>query len=190
MSTTVNLKCSCESVKGLLDVVPGSFFHVACLCCDCQRFANHLNSEETILDVHGGTELFQTYPSLMNITEGYDKIACIQLGEKGLYRWHSTCCNMPLGNTMKSAKAPFVGIPAKFMQFTNEEEKTRILGPIIMQTFGKYAIGKMPEDAHPRFPLSFMPKIIWFMLKGAFGRKSAPSPFFKDGNPVSKANVL
>jgi hypothetical protein len=28
------------------------------------------------------------------------------------------------------------------------------------------AFGEMPKDAHARFPLSYMPKIIGFMLKG------------------------
>lgn len=38
----------------------------------------------------------------MIITEGQNKIKGMQLGSKGLYRWHTTCCNMPLANTMKA----------------------------------------------------------------------------------------
>jgi len=48
----------------------------------------------------------------------------------------------------------------------------------------------MPKDAHSKFPFSFMPKILGFMFKGMLTRKNNPSPFFKYGKPVSKANVL
>lgn len=190
MSTTVDLKCRCGGVTGKLKVVEGSFFHVQCLCCDCQKFANYLESNSSILDEFGSTELFQTYPTHMQINEGVENIACVQLAEKGLYRWHTTCCNFPIGNTMDSAKMPFVGIPVAFMQFTDEQQKLKTLGPITMKAFAKYAIGSMPNDAHPRFPLSFMPKIIFFMLKGMLTKKSSPSPFFKEGRPLTSSKII
>jgi len=67
MSNVINLSCTCGAVKGKLNVVNSSFFHVHCLCCDCQSFASHLNNEEKVLDEHGGTELFQTYPENMKV---------------------------------------------------------------------------------------------------------------------------
>lgn len=190
MSTIVHLKCRCGTVKGKLNVVPGSFFYVHCLCCDCQSFASHLNNKENILDEHGGSELIQTYPAFMEITEGQDKMSCVQLRSKGLYRWYTTCCNMPLANTMSSSRVPFVGVSAKLMQFSNEQEKREVLGPITMKAFGKYSIGEMPKDAHPRFPVSYMPKILSFMLKGMLGKKNCPSPFFNGREPVARVDVL
>ncbi len=190
MSNLVSLQCSCQTVKGTVNIVPGSFFHVACLCCDCQSHAAHLNNKDNILDAHGGTELVQTYPAHMEITQGQDNIACVQLYKKGLYRWHTTCCNMPFANTMNSSKIPFVGIPVQLMQFESVSEKTRILGPITMKAFGKYAIGEMPEDVHAKFPISYIPKILGFMIKGMFGKKNSPSPFFKNGTPVKKVRAL
>jgi hypothetical protein len=184
------LECLCGLVKGNVKVVPGSFFHVHCLCCDCQNFASHLNNKENILDEHGGSELFQTYPEFMKITAGQKNISGIQLKEKGIYRWHTTCCNMPIANTMSSAKIPFVGVSVKMMKFSNEQEKIKTLGPVIMKAFGKYAIGEMPNDAHPTFPLSFMPKIIGFMLKGVFRKRNTPSPFFSGKEVVGKVGVL
>lgn len=83
-----------------------------------------------------------------------------------------------------------MGVSVKFMQFVNEQEKMETLGPITMKAFGKYSIGEMPKDAHPRFPISYMPKILGFMLKGVLGKKNSPSPFFKGREPVAKANVL
>lgn len=190
MTTSVDLKCNCGKVKGSLEIMRASFFHVHCLCCDCQNFAKHLNQQENILDKHGGTELLQTYPNLMKITQGQDKMACIQHTEKGIYRWYTTCCNTPIANTMNKAKMPFVGVLVKNMQFVDEAEKLEALGPVTMKAFGKYAIGEMPKDAHPKFPLSYLPKIIGFMIKGILGKKNTPSPFFTDDMPVAKPKVL
>ena len=190
MSNIVELECLCGTVKGKIKVVPRSFFHVHCLCCDCQKFASHLNNEENILDEHGGSELFQTYPDFMEITEGQDKICGVQLRHKGLYRWHTTCCNMPLANTMNSSKIPFVGVSVKLMKFANEQEKIETLGPVTMKAFGKYSIGEMPKDAHPRFPILFMPKILGFMLKGMLRKKNSPSPFFNGKEPVAKVDAF
>jgi hypothetical protein len=189
MSNTIVLECLCGTVKGKLNVVPGSFFHVHCLCCDCQNFASHLNNEEKILDEHGGSELFQTYPTFMEVTEGKDKIGCMQLRDKGLYRWHTTCCNMPLANTMGSSKIPFIGVSVKLMKFSSEQKKMEALGPVTMKAFGKYSVGEMPKDAHPKFPISYMPKILGFMLKGMFNKMNNPSPFFNGKKPVAKVNV-
>ncbi len=190
MPNIVALECSCGTVKGKINVVPGSFFHVHCLCCDCQSFASHLNNKEKILDKHGGSELFQKYPAFLEISEGQDNIGCVQLRDKGLYRWHTTCCNMPLANTMNSSKIPFVGVSVKLMKFANEQEKMETLGPITMKAFGKYSIGEIPKDAHPKFPISYMPKILGFMLKGMIRKKNNPSPFFNGKEPVAKVDVL
>jgi len=190
VSNIVELECLCGVVKGNIKVVHGSFFHVHCLCCDCQKFASHLNNKENILDEHGGSELFQTYPELMKVTEGQDKISAIQLKDKGIYRWHTTCCNMPIANTLSSAKIPFIGVSVKLMKFSNEQEKLNTLGPVTLKAFGKYSIGEMPNDVHSKFPLSFMPKIIGFMLKGIFGKRNSPSPFFNGKETVAKVEVL
>lgn len=190
MSNIVELECLCGAVKGSVKVVTGSFFHVHCLCCDCQKFASYLNNSENILDENGGTELFQTYPEFMTITKGQGKIGGVQLNDKGIYRWHTTCCNMPLANTMRSEKIPFVGVSVKLMKFSCGQEKKEVLGPVIMKAFGKYSIGKMPSDAHSKFPISFIPKIISFMLKGVLMKRNSPSPFFNGKKPVAKVEIL
>lgn len=182
----VSLRCQCGSVQGKLAVVPKAFFHVQCLCCDCQNFAKQLNNEAAILDEYGATELFQTYPAYMEITAGKEQIACLQLHKKGLYRWYTRCCSMPIANTMKAAKTPFVGIAVNFMQFENEQQKLDIIGPITVKAFGKYARGQMPAGAHERFPLLFIPKILAFFVKGIFTQKHTPSPFFQHNQPIAK----
>jgi hypothetical protein len=190
MVSTVALECSCGAVKGELAVVPGAFFHVHCLCCDCQRYAEHLGNEAAILDEYGGTELFQTYPAHMKITQGHDNIQAVQLTPKGIYRWHTRCCQMPLANTVRSAAVPFVGVPVTFMKFASEQDKQAALGPVSLKAFGKYGKGSVSDDVHLRFPLAFMPKILAFMVKGKVTGKSRPSAFFDGKAPVVEVQTL
>ena len=91
---------------------------------------------------------------------------------------------------MTSPKVPFVGVSAKLMQFDSEQDKLRAIGPVTMKAFGKYAKGDMPPDAHPKIPLTIAPKLLGFMIRGLFGKKNIPSPFFHDREPIVKANVL
>ncbi|BCE01491.1 DUF6151 family protein [Marinicellulosiphila megalodicopiae] len=190
MSNSVKLECRCGTVKGSLKIVKRSRLHVQCLCCDCQSFAGHLNNKAHILDMHGATDLVQTYPEYMTITQGHDKICAIQQTQGGIFRWSVSCCNMPLANTMTSAKMPFVGVPVSLMKFSNEQEKQDLLGPITMKAFGMYALGTMPDDVHPTFPKSYLPKIMGFMLKGFILRKHTPSPFFAGKEPVVKVQKI
>ena len=55
-----------------------------------------------------------------------------------------------------------------------------VLGPVTMKAFGKYSIGEIPKDAHLKFPISYMPKILGFMLKGIFGKKNFNQYFAED----------
>ena len=126
----------------------------------------------------------------MQIAEGKENIACVQLTENGIYRWHTRCCDMPVANTMNSSKYPFVGVSVKFMRFISEQEKAEMLGPVTMKGFGKYSIGDMPKDAHPSFLISFLPKVFFFMLKGMVLGKGNPSPFFDSKEPVVKVTSL
>ncbi|BFM12779.1 hypothetical protein R50072_29320 [Simiduia litorea] len=190
MAHSVELKCLCGGIKGSVEIIPESFFHVHCLCIDCQNFARHLNNEANILDEHGGTELFQTYPAHMKITEGKDKIGCLQLTPKGLYRWHTTCCNMPIANTMRSPNIPFVGLSVKLMNFSSDQQKLKALGPVTVKAFGKYSRGDMPKDTHARFPISGIPKILAFMLKGMLRKRNRPHPFFNDKKPIAEIDSI
>ena len=142
------------------------------------------------IDAHGGSEILQTYPSNIKISQGSDKLQCIKLKNKGIDRWYASCCKTPVANTMGSAKIPFAGVSIKLMKFASEDEKSRILGPVIMKAFGRSARGKMPEDAHATFPKSFMFKMMKFMLIGKVGSKNRPSPFYEGNTPVAKAKVL
>lgn len=191
MANNVNLECFCGAVKGNLRVVSNKkSFHIHCLCCDCQSFASYLENEDKILDEYGGSEIFQTHPSYIKITEGKEKLSCVRLTEKGLMRWYTSCCKAPVANTMSSPKMPFAGVSVKFMKFSSEEEKKKVLGPVIMKAFGKYAKGKMPEGAHESFPKTFIFNVARFMIRGFLGGRHTPSPFFHNGSPTVTPKIL
>lgn len=184
MPQTIELSCTCGEVQGSLEVHQNESFHVECLCCDCQQFSASIGNSD-MLKSYGGTELLQTYPSYVTITKGENNISALQVAPKGLWRYYTSCCQTPIGNMMNGNKIPFIGIPIYFMRFESETQKDNVLGPTMMKCFGRHAIGKKPDDAHDRFPFSFMPKIIGFMLKGIFFKKYEPSPYRRDGKRIA-----
>lgn len=190
-SKNVKLECSCREVQGqLTNIDPSKAFHVHCLCSDCQSVAVYLKNEDKILDAHGGSELYQTYPAYVKITKGIDKLQTVQVKENGIYRWHTSCCKMPIANIMNSHRIPFAGVSVKFMKFDSDQEKLETLGPVIMKAFGKSARGEMPKDAYETFPKSFMFKIMKFMFIGFIKGLSSPSPFYSNKKPIVDAKIL
>jgi hypothetical protein len=63
-----------------------------------------------ILDAQGGTDVIQTLPARILITEGREMLACMRLSKNGLLRWDTTCCNTPIGNTLANFRFSFVGL--------------------------------------------------------------------------------
>jgi len=56
----VKLGCSCGSVEGLAtNISESSGNRVVCCCDDCQKFADFLQHDQSIVDEFGGTEIFQ-----------------------------------------------------------------------------------------------------------------------------------
>ena len=106
----IPLKCECRKVRGVAtDVSAGAGTRVVCYCDDCQEFANYLDRGNTVLDEHGGTDIFQLAPARVTITQGREHIRCLHLTNKGTFRWYAGCCNTPIGNT-RDASFPFVGM--------------------------------------------------------------------------------
>lgn len=148
-------------------------------CCDCcQKFVRELGADETVLDKHGGTDIFQTSPASLRITQGEDQIRCLRLSEKGTYRWYASCCNTPIGNTAKPS-LPFVGVIHSFIADKTYLEELVGSPRARVQTLHAY---DLPEDA-PKpvgFPLSITLGLIGKILKWKISGKGQPNPFFKD----------
>lgn len=181
--TTLSLSCQCGEVKGsATGATASSGNRVVCCCADCQAFANHLGSDSKTLDEFGGTEIFQTSQSQVNILQGQDKLQSLRLKEKGLLRWYTSCCNTPVGNTI-SAKMPFVGLIHSFIDEPNRDD---VLGPVRAYVQTQYAIGEPSYPKHSaKFPLGITVRIVRKMLVWKVKGMHNPSAFFTDnGDPV------
>lgn len=186
----IPLKCSCDEVQGIArEVTPSSGNRVICYCDDCQAFANCLARSGDVLDEYGGTDIFQLTPSQIEITKGQEKIRCLRLSDKGMFRWYTECCKTPIGNTL-SAVGPFVGMIHSFMG--GKESRERDLGPVRGYSGTKFARGELPDEIRKRgFPLKEVIRIVYKLVLWKIMGKNRPSPFFlADGTPVSEPSVL
>lgn len=184
----VKLKCSCGKVQGETENVnQDTGTRVVCCCDDCQSFANYLNGGNTILDEYGGTDVFQMPVAHLNITQGKDQIGCVRLSTKGAYRWYTTCCNTPIGNTM-GAGVPFIGVIHNIMD--NATNRDNDLGRARGHIQTKFATKTVPaglKGSMFRIIIRTLSKLLIWKLKGL----NTPSVFFDaDGNPVVKPTIL
>ena len=141
----MELRCRCGEVVGRVEnASPQKVNRVVCYCDDCQAFAHQLGRAD-LLNAQGGTDIIQVAPAALTFLKGQQHIAGLRLSPKGLFRFHTTCCNTPVGNTLSPA-IPFVGIVAQVFD-DNPKTVDGVFGPPIGAILGKYAIGKPPADS-------------------------------------------
>lgn len=185
----LNVKCQCGTVQGTVDnALPSLGNHLKCYCSDCQAFANHLALEGGILDTIGGTEVFQTAPWNLSISQGMDQLQCLRLTPKGLNRWYTKCCNTPVGNTIK-ADIPFLGLIHSFIV---KDEHYNQLGPVIGHYKLEQATGNANQDVQNMgMPLLSTLKVFGRLIKWKFTMKGKKNLFFnEEGRTVSKPIIL
>lgn len=159
------------------------------MCDDCQSYAHFLGSADTLLDAHGGTELSYATQSRVTIERGLERLQAVKLSEKGMLRFHASCCRTPVAN-VPHPKMAFVGIPRPFMQH-DAVLRDEVLGQLCRRFQGRFGRGELPKGAHlgtPVFPwLAAMIAVTWDSLTG----KHSPSPFHDaSGNPVVAPRTL
>lgn len=183
------LQCECGQVRGVVEkVTPASGNRLTCYCSDCQAFAHHVRPNGGVLNAQGGTEVFQVSPAAFKIHQGLENLACVRLTENGLYRWYTTCCNTPVGNTVGS-KLPFVGIVHSFI--AKDQDWDGKMGPMLGSVNLKGATGNVSADI--KGPASkngilfrVLRKILFWKLFG----KNNPNTLFKTGKPIVEPKVL
>jgi hypothetical protein len=173
MGGPIELRCRCGEVRGTItNASPRTVNRVTCYCDDCQAFAHQLGRAD-LLNEKGGSDIVQVAPATLHFTQGQDRIAGVRLSPKGLYRWHTTCCNTPVGNTLSPA-VPFVGLMAQTFDVPEVDE---VVGPPTGAIQGKYAVGEAPAGS-TRFNPSLILGAIGRVLGWRLGGKTWPHPFF------------
>ena len=180
-----DLACRCGAVRGTVERDPRAN-HLVCYCADCQDYARVLGRPD-VLDERGGSEVVQTLPSFVTITEGADRLACLRMTEKGPLRWYAACCNTPIGNTALTPKIPFVGLLAACL---TGKPVAETFGPVTMWGFTAGAKGE-PKPAGTSF-LRIMARILPRTLKARFDGSYRRTPFFdvETGRPAAAPRVV
>jgi hypothetical protein len=175
-----------------LDVSPARGNRLVCMCDDCQAYAEWLGVTEALLDVNGGTEVFQLTPAQVQIRGGHEHIRCVRLSKKGLMRWYVECCNTPIANTLASARAPFLGLPCWFMDHASEgRSRDEDLGPVRARIQGRYGKPPLLPGSYPRAPLSLILRSVGQLVRGLIAGAHRPSPLFDEaGAPIVEPRVL
>ena len=71
MAQDMKFQCACGALSGVVEAAgPKTGHHVACYCKDCRAFVRHLRQDARFPDAAGGTDLFQTSPARVKLTEG------------------------------------------------------------------------------------------------------------------------
>ena len=189
MSTQVELRCRCGEVRGLVsDPSPRTVNRVICYCDDCQAFAHQIGRAD-LLNARGGSDIVQVAPATLSFMQGQERIVGLRLTPKGLFRWHTSCCNTPVGNTL-TPSIPFVGIVVQVFD-TGTQRADEVFGEPIGAIMGKYAIGAAPEGS-TRINPSLLVRVITRVLGWRMRGRVWPHPFFKRDTrePIYPVTVL
>lgn len=189
MGTDLNFQCRCGSVKGVCRAAgPVAGIRAVCYCRDCQAFARFLCRESEMLDARGGTDIYQTAPSRLEILTGVEKIARVALSPKGLHRWYAACCNTALANTAQHRLVPFAGT---FVANYDEARREAVFGPVATAVFVKESY-----DRQTPVPIKPMVAVLADMIRRALGEwltgRWRRHPYFAaaDAGKIGPAIVL
>ncbi len=180
MSTDLPIRCSCGALRGLargLSADAGN--RVVCYCDDCQAFAHFLGCAEDLLDANGGSDIFQTSPARLEITQGLDELACVRLTSSGIFRWHTRCCSTAIANTLPTTALPFVGLLSGAMDHTaSGRSRDEALGSVRMRVQGRFAKGDTSGlDAHDKFSLASFFQVARILLTARLRGDQKRNPF-------------
>lgn len=160
-----------------------------CYCDDCQAYMNYIKRPE-LLDANGGTEVIPAYPVDVKILSGPEQLRCTRLGPKGMFRFSTSCCNTPIGNT--APHRAWIGLHRRALTARDPHQLDQILGPIRARIMGEYAKGTPPPGTPKKMNFRGAIVVLPFILKGKFQNKAKTSPFFQEDGvtPIVPAHVL
>lgn len=187
----MNVECDCGSVHGTIESKHLKGYRAICLCDDCQAYAHYIQRPD-VLDVNGGTDIIPVMPSHYTLQTGTDKLKCVRLTDKGMFRWYASCCNSPMGNSMNSQAIPYIGVPARvFAKKYSVVQIEKEFGPVRERMQAQFAKGPLPPLSQKTVSFSFMLRAMKLIAFAFFTGSGKPSPFFKkDGELISEPYIL
>jgi len=179
------IRCRCGAVQGT--VADGSINNrVRCYCKDCQAFARFLGRASEILDHSGGTDIVQVAQVRVRFSSGLERLAAVRLTEAGMLRWYASCCNTPIGNTMRDPKWAFVGLIHSCLA---GEQVAGAFGSKVARVNTSSAIGDLKPEGGG-LP-GFMFRLLGIVVSARLFRERHASPFFdSSGATVVTPRVL
>ena len=189
------IRCSCGALQGSTHGLSSDDGpRLICYCDDCQAFAHFLGRSEDMLDVHGGTDVFQFSPAHLRIEKGAGHLTCMRLKPNGLLRWYADCCRTPIGNTLATRHVPFVGLVNACIHLGDDAlSLDGLLGPVETGVFGQFAKGDRTSlGAHDKAPFSLIIATMGKILKRRLRGDHRSSPFFdvSSGQPAAAPKIL
>ena len=173
-------QCDCGKVR--IEIAPAKGTRCVCYCWDCQAFQRHLGHPEA-LDAAGGSDLFQTMPYRVEVQEGAEQLACLQLSEKGPLRWYAACCNSGICNTWRSPKVPLASLTVRGFKDPTPA------GAVLARVNRSGATGHIdgPKGSVRTLIVRFLAAALWARVTGRYRN----TPFFQaDGSPIAPVKVL
>jgi len=182
------IKCTCGQVRGRL-ARQAKITRCLCYCKSCQAFARFLKRDHEILDSAGGTDIVQTLPAWVHIDQGMEHLACMRLSEKGIFRWYTSCCNTPIGNTAGTARLSFVGLIHNCLE-SEGENLDESFGPVTVVVNTESAIGS-PRPGE-KGKLAGLFSVLLRAFTARLNGKYRQTPFFDAGTntPVVTPRIL
>jgi hypothetical protein len=188
MTGDLPLRCRCGALEGRVGS-PDRAGRAICYCRDCRSFARWLGEPERTLDAAGGTEVLATLPRFVAFDSGLERLQCVSLTPRGLYRWYAACCRTPIGNTPRDPKLSYVGLVRGCVDVSADALDAAV-GPARMRVSTDSALERMPST--PRETLRGLVKVVRNVGGARLSGGYRENPFFRAGTarPLVAPTVL
>lgn len=189
MAAAHPIRCKCGQFQAQL-AHPERGMRAICYCRDCRAYAHFLGPPAGLLDDRGGTEVVIVRPRSVALVAGLDRLACMSLSPRGIFRWYASCCRTPLGNTPRDMRIPYLGLVHSCLANAGPSLDDSF-GPVRMKVNRQSALGD--PGGTPLVPMVLAgvrqaASLAWHRIGGAY----RDNPFFdaRTGAPRVEPQVL
>ncbi len=133
--------------------------------------------------------MLATLPRFVAFDRGLERLHCVSLAPKGLYRWCAACCRTPIGNTPCNQKLSYLGLVRGCVD-VSADALDSALGPARMKVSTDSALERMHST--PRETLRGLVKVVRNVGGARLSGGYRENPFFRAGTarPLVAPTVL